>query len=182
MGFVGAQFATGTSHVLMSGLAQTSPTDGSTPTSEGWSRIYTSPWAGPGVALCAGATAAVSVSATDPSTATRPRSFLNFMCSRCNAALAKTLRRSCRPTKIDKRGSVVWGGGMEFRLLGDIEVRVGDRSLDVGTPRQQTVLAALAVDAGRPVAMDTLIDRVWDDAPPAEARNALYSHLSRIRR
>ena len=50
--------------------------------------------------------------------------------------------------------------------------------LDVGTPRQQ---AALAVDAGRPVAIEALIDRIWDDSPPVEARNVLYSHLSRIR-
>nr|WP_275402381.1 AfsR/SARP family transcriptional regulator [Streptomyces sp. SID13031] len=54
--------------------------------------------------------------------------------------------------------------------------------MDVGTPRQQLVLAALLVDPGRPVAIDTLIDRVWDDDPPAAARNVLYSHLSRIRR
>jgi DNA-binding SARP family transcriptional activator/tetratricopeptide (TPR) repeat protein len=71
---------------------------------------------------------------------------------------------------------------MEFRLFGEVELRAGDQVLDVGTPRQQAVLAALAVDAGRPVTIEALIDRVWDDAPPAEARNVLYSHLSRIRR
>jgi DNA-binding SARP family transcriptional activator len=52
----------------------------------------------------------------------------------------------------------------------------------VGTPRQQAVLAALLVDAGRPVPVEALIDRVWGDEPPAEVRNILYSHLSRIRR
>jgi len=71
---------------------------------------------------------------------------------------------------------------MEFRLLGEVELRAGGQRLDVGTPRQQAVLAGLVVDAGRPVAIETLIDRVWDDAPPVEARNVLYSHLSRIRR
>jgi DNA-binding SARP family transcriptional activator/tetratricopeptide (TPR) repeat protein len=71
---------------------------------------------------------------------------------------------------------------MEFRLLGEVQVRAAGLVLDVGTPRQQAVLAALAVDAGRPVAVETLVDRVWDDAPPVEARNALYSHVSRIRR
>ena len=71
---------------------------------------------------------------------------------------------------------------MEFRLFGEIGLRDGDRVLDVGTPRQQAVLAALAVDAGRPVPIGTLVDRVWGDEPPAEARNVLYSHLSRIRR
>jgi DNA-binding SARP family transcriptional activator/tetratricopeptide (TPR) repeat protein len=70
---------------------------------------------------------------------------------------------------------------MEFWLFGEVQLRAGEQVLDVGTPRQQAVLAALAVDAGRPVAMETLVDRVWHDAPPVEARNVLYSHLSRIR-
>jgi DNA-binding SARP family transcriptional activator/tetratricopeptide (TPR) repeat protein len=42
-------------------------------------------------------------------------------------------------------------------------------------------LAALAVDAGRPVPVDTLIDRVWDE-PPAGARRTLQVHITRIRR
>lgn len=71
---------------------------------------------------------------------------------------------------------------MEFRLLGEVEVRAGGQMLEIGAPRLQAVLAALAVDARRPVAIETLIDRVWDDTPPIEARNVLYSYLSRIRR
>ncbi len=70
---------------------------------------------------------------------------------------------------------------MEFRLLGEVQVRAAGQLLDVGTPRQQAVLAALALDPGRPVPIETLIDRIWGDEPPAEARNVLYSHLSRIR-
>ncbi|MFF3556119.1 BTAD domain-containing putative transcriptional regulator [Streptomyces tsukubensis] len=70
---------------------------------------------------------------------------------------------------------------MDFRLLGEIEVQSAGRPLDVGTPRQQVVLAALVVDARRPIAIEVLIDRVWDHAPPANARPVLYAHLSRIR-
>jgi DNA-binding SARP family transcriptional activator/tetratricopeptide (TPR) repeat protein len=73
------------------------------------------------------------------------------------------------------------GADVELRLFGEVELRAAGRLLDVGTPRQQAVLAALIVDAGRPVAIETVIDRVWDDTPPVEARNVLYSHLSRIR-
>src|SRR5207237_197777 len=43
------------------------------------------------------------------------------------------------------------------------------------------VLAALAVDAGRPVPIETLIDRVWGETPPDGARDRLYVHLSRLR-
>jgi DNA-binding SARP family transcriptional activator/tetratricopeptide (TPR) repeat protein len=70
---------------------------------------------------------------------------------------------------------------MEFRLLGEVQLRSDDQLSDVGTPRQQAVLAALAIDAGRPVPIETLVDRVWSDDPPTGARNVLYSHLSRIR-
>ncbi|WP_329177937.1 AfsR/SARP family transcriptional regulator [Streptomyces sp. NBC_01477] len=71
---------------------------------------------------------------------------------------------------------------MEFRLLGEIEVWSAGRLLDLGTPRQQAVLAALVVDARKPVAIPTLVARIWDDAPPSDPRAVLYSYLSRIRR
>jgi DNA-binding SARP family transcriptional activator len=71
---------------------------------------------------------------------------------------------------------------IECRLLGAVEVRVGQRSVDVGQPRQRAVLAALAVDAGRLVPLNVLIDRVWDASPPANARDAVYSHVARVRR
>jgi DNA-binding SARP family transcriptional activator len=71
---------------------------------------------------------------------------------------------------------------MELRLLGEVELWAADQLLDVGAPRLQAVLVALAVDAGRPVAIETLIGRVWGDTPPVEVRNVLYSYLSRIRR
>ncbi|MFE7133063.1 BTAD domain-containing putative transcriptional regulator [Streptomyces sp. NPDC057638] len=67
-------------------------------------------------------------------------------------------------------------------MFGEMDVRVAGRALDVGTPRQQTVLAALVVDARRPVPIELLTDRVWGSAPPADPRAVLYSHLSRIRR
>jgi DNA-binding SARP family transcriptional activator len=40
---------------------------------------------------------------------------------------------------------------------------------------------ALVADARRPVAIDTLINRVWDDKLPANPRAVLYWRLSRIR-
>ena len=70
---------------------------------------------------------------------------------------------------------------MEIRLLGEVQAVAAGRLLDVGTPRQQSVLAALAVDPGRPVRSRRSSTGFWGDEPPAEARNVLYSHLSRIR-
>lgn len=71
---------------------------------------------------------------------------------------------------------------MEFRLLGPVELRLGDRLLDLGPRRQRTVVTALLVDAGRLVQADVLIDRVWGEAVPSQARSLLYTYLTRIRR
>ncbi|WBB91208.1 BTAD domain-containing putative transcriptional regulator [Verrucosispora sp. WMMC514] len=70
---------------------------------------------------------------------------------------------------------------MEFRLLGPIEVWAADQRLDPGQPRQRAVLAALLVDAGRVVPVETLIDRVWGEEQPEQARRVLHSHISRVR-
>jgi len=71
---------------------------------------------------------------------------------------------------------------VEFRLLGPVEVQAGGLRIELGQPRQRVVLAALLVDAGRVVPLDTLVDRVWGEAPPNTARHSLYSHIARVRR
>ena len=69
----------------------------------------------------------------------------------------------------------------EFRLLGDVELRAGDRVVDLGHARQRCVLAVLLIEANRLVPADQLLDRVWADRPPRRARNALSGYLSRLR-
>lgn len=71
---------------------------------------------------------------------------------------------------------------VQFRLLGPVEVLALGQPVDSGHPRQRGVLAALLVDVGRLVSHETMIDRVWGDNPPPEARRVLQSHLSRVRR
>ncbi len=71
---------------------------------------------------------------------------------------------------------------LEFRLLGPVEVWAAGGCLEMGPPQQRAVLAALAVDAGRPVFRGTLIDRIWSGRAPQGAASALYAHINRIRR
>lgn len=71
---------------------------------------------------------------------------------------------------------------MEVRVLGPVEIRVCDSVVDVGPIQQRIVLAALAANAGRPVSLAALIDRVWGEEPPAESKQALYTYISRLRR
>ena len=70
---------------------------------------------------------------------------------------------------------------IEFRLLGPVEVWAGGRRVDAGHRQQVSVLAALLVDCGRPVQVDTIIDRVWGAVPPRGARQSLHAHVTRIR-
>ena len=71
---------------------------------------------------------------------------------------------------------------VEFRLFGNVEARLDGRALDLGHARQQCVLAALLVDANRPIPIDELIDRVWSVRRPHRARETLHSYLTRLRR
>jgi DNA-binding SARP family transcriptional activator/tetratricopeptide (TPR) repeat protein len=71
---------------------------------------------------------------------------------------------------------------MEIRLLGLVHLWAAARAFDVGPPQRRVVLAALAVDAGQPVLIDTLIDRVWGERPPARPKVAIHAHITLIRR
>ena len=70
---------------------------------------------------------------------------------------------------------------MEFRLLGEIEVCADGREVDIGHTKQRYVLAALAVDAGRSVPADTLVERVWGTGAPRGAKDTMRAYLCRLR-
>jgi DNA-binding SARP family transcriptional activator len=70
----------------------------------------------------------------------------------------------------------------QLRVLGDVELHVGGREVELGHARQRAVLAVLAVEAGRPVPVAALVSRLWAEQPPVRAEGALYNYLSRLRR
>ncbi|WP_223777473.1 AfsR/SARP family transcriptional regulator [Streptomyces sp. 135] len=69
-----------------------------------------------------------------------------------------------------------------IRVLGTVALEYDGRIDLLGSAKERVVLAALALDAGRPVSLDTLIHRLWDDSPPAKARAGLHTYAARIRR
>src|SRR5262245_28398733 len=71
---------------------------------------------------------------------------------------------------------------MRLRGFGGLEVLDGDRSVEIGGPKQRAVLAALLVDLGQPVSADRLVDRVWGDDPPDRAEGSLQAYISNLRR
>ncbi|MEW1720676.1 BTAD domain-containing putative transcriptional regulator [Streptomyces sp. NPDC093109] len=71
---------------------------------------------------------------------------------------------------------------MEFRVLGPVELRVENQTVDLGPARQRSVLAALLVEPERPTTIESLIDRVWGDTPPTGVRSVVYTYVTRLRR
>lgn len=69
-----------------------------------------------------------------------------------------------------------------IRLLGPIELWSHGRRHDLGSLKEHCILAVLSMECGRPVSSDKLVDRLWDEDPPARARGDMTSYLSRLRR
>jgi tetratricopeptide (TPR) repeat protein len=62
---------------------------------------------------------------------------------------------------------------MEFRILGPVELWSRDRRHELGWAKERFVMAVLLMTPGRPVSVQSLINKVWDDNPPAKARALL---------
>ena len=58
---------------------------------------------------------------------------------------------------------------------------MGGRSVDLGTPQQQALLAFLALRA-EVVSVDAIVDALWPDDPPASAEKVVQTYVSRLRR
>ncbi|MDX1622203.1 MAG: AfsR/SARP family transcriptional regulator, partial [Nitriliruptorales bacterium] len=74
------------------------------------------------------------------------------------------------------------GADVEVGILGRIRATVDGHEVDLGGPRQQALLAALAARAGRTVPNDVLIDAIWDGDPPDAAASTFRSYIARLRR
>ena len=66
--------------------------------------------------------------------------------------------------------------------LGPLQARRDDAALDLGGPRQRSVLARLVAAGGEVVSTDRLLDDLWHGEPPPRALAALQVHVSHLRR
>jgi len=70
---------------------------------------------------------------------------------------------------------------VRLALLGPVAVDDGEVPLDLGPPKQRALLALLALHADTVVPLDTLVDRLWNGAPPGRAEAGLQIYVSHLR-
>ncbi|HXV57911.1 MAG TPA: alpha/beta fold hydrolase [Gaiellaceae bacterium] len=71
---------------------------------------------------------------------------------------------------------------MDFRLLGPLEVRDGDREVRLRGGKQRALLALLLVHANRTLAIDRIVDDLWSDDVPETAAKMVQIYVSRLRK
>src|SRR5439155_25207951 len=72
---------------------------------------------------------------------------------------------------------------MQIGLLGELKVLGNDNEDIVVTgAKLRALLAILALQVGRPVPTDQLVDALWGEDPPPAVRNGLQGLVSKLRR
>lgn len=67
-------------------------------------------------------------------------------------------------------------------VLGAAQAHVGDEPVDLGTRKQRALVAALAMNHGRPVSVDAIVDMLWPQAPPPGVTGTLQAYVAGLRR
>jgi DNA-binding SARP family transcriptional activator len=71
---------------------------------------------------------------------------------------------------------------VEFRVLGQLEAVIADRVVDLGRPKQRTLLALLVSQVGRPVTVDSMLEALWSGHPPPSAMTSLQAYVANLRK
>ncbi|MFE1167503.1 BTAD domain-containing putative transcriptional regulator [Nocardiopsis sp. NPDC058789] len=71
---------------------------------------------------------------------------------------------------------------IRYRLLGPVEVLIGEGNVDIGGRKRRTVLAALLLQPNTVVPDERLIDLVWGEDPPRSARSQIHGHVHELRK
>jgi WD40 repeat protein/DNA-binding SARP family transcriptional activator/class 3 adenylate cyclase len=87
--------------------------------------------------------------------------------------------RTVLPTRPARSDHV---GRMQFRVLGPLEVDAGGGAIPLGGPKQRAVLAHLLLRANQLVPAETLVDEIWGDESPQQARNIIQTYVSHLRK
>ena len=70
---------------------------------------------------------------------------------------------------------------LRVEVLGPLRLVVDGAPVEVPGPKRRAVLALLALAEGRTVTVDHLVDALWPAELPESGRQALHTHVSRLR-
>ncbi|MFF2748761.1 BTAD domain-containing putative transcriptional regulator [Kitasatospora sp. NPDC058048] len=87
----------------------------------------------------------------------------------------------CSPATRQAGSQPAGGVILRFHLLGSVELSVNGEPLAIPSDKRRQLLAALALEVGRPLSHDSLAYRLWGEDPPPSALTSLYSHVSHLR-
>ena len=71
---------------------------------------------------------------------------------------------------------------MDYRILGPVEIRAGDRLVPLRGVHQRELLAVLLLRANEIVSSDRLIDELWEGDPPQTAAKMIQNGVSQLRK
>lgn len=71
---------------------------------------------------------------------------------------------------------------VQFRALGPVEAVVGGSLVDLGAPKQRTLLALLVSRVGQAVPIDVMLEELWAGHPPPSAMTSLQAYVANLRR
>ena len=72
--------------------------------------------------------------------------------------------------------------GLQFRILGALEIWDGAAPVRVASRRQRAMLALFLLRPNEVVPVDRIVEVIWPEAPLANPANAVHANVSRLRR
>jgi SARP family transcriptional regulator, regulator of embCAB operon len=76
----------------------------------------------------------------------------------------------------------VGGAAVRIRILGSLEIYIGEIPATPTAPKPRSVLACLLLHLNETVPTSALIGELWGDAPPVSALNTLQTYVLHLRR
>src|ERR1017187_2940625 len=71
---------------------------------------------------------------------------------------------------------------MQIGILGTVSVTAGGRQYEIRASKWRIRLATLALEAGRAISHEDLVNELWSGQLLGNVRNALQAHATRLRR
>jgi len=71
---------------------------------------------------------------------------------------------------------------MRIEILGPLQITDSSREITPSAAKLRQMLALFALNTGRTVTVDNLLEELWDDAAPRSARTTVHTYVLQLRR